>query len=372
MTIRKQKTKATGKQTNESPATKRKNKIAQIAIMLEEMDPDEVKQLLVDKYGGVIIEAGNKRKLGHNYGDTASNSGNINYVVDSFGSASEFVQNMLDPKQMTISLDEIVIPKRLTPLPRRARHNPHSDWDAYVLMLNRPSIDDLPVIKTQADYFKIAMHNFEIFAQRLKRLGLKKPNGVKLKNHIRKNYHSIKEIAISARDPRLQKMVCFYSAVLAARMYFHSEAKEWLRLHGKRLKTCSIMIQYLIELDAFEVDYMADELFWPNVVTELDREIVKLPGKEAEYPIFDPELTYIIDFFHILGGAKVEVLIFKLFKRFGTYNSISPGKIGNSVRDSLINGIGAVVNDRRAIMESVRGLDILQGRMPEESKKKSS
>ena len=369
MATGKQKTKATGKHTNESPATKRKNEIARIANKLEEMDPGESQQLLLDRLEGVIIDPDNKRKPGHNHGDTASNFQNFNYAGNSFESASEFVQNMLDPKQMTISLDEIVIPKRLTPLPKRTRHNPHSDMDAYMRMLNRPGIDDLPVIKTQADYFKIAMHNFEIFEGRLERVGLKKPNGVKLKNHIRKNYHSIKEIAISARDPRLQKMVCFYSAVLAARMYFHSEAKEWLRLHGKRLKACSIMIQYLIALDAFEVDYMADELFWPNVVTELDREIVKLPGKEAEYPVFDPELTYIIDFFHVLGGAKVEVLIFKLFNRFGTYNSISPGKIGNSVRDSLINGIGAVVDDRRAIMDSVRGLDIPQGWMPEDSQK---
>ena len=355
--------------TRQSRSTKRKIRTAKIIEEFEKLDPDQKQELLLERLEGELIDDFSENDVEDDLAERSNFVDMINQRFDPTKAADLLVREILNPKSMMMSVDKLIKTKRVIKLPPRKKHDNSTDFEIYELRLMRQSIDKLPKIKTQADFIRIAMENFAIFAGKLEGLCLKVPDGEKLENHINNHYNAIKKIlestlkkkAKSTQDRRMENIILYYIAVLAARLFFHPEAKTWLRDHRDRLNNCSIMIQKLEAADVFGDHFYANKNFWKLVVADLDKEIMMIPGKIVDYSPLEPELTYIINYHKLLGYESVESLLFPVFRRFGAYKSINPGVINKSLRESILKRLIAYSSIRRVMIDSISGLDIPQG-----------
>ena len=356
---------STGKRTRKSRSKKRKIRVGKIIEDFEKNKHAQKRQLLLEKYGGEIIERISHNDVEEDLAERSNTVKMINQRFDPASAANLFVQKILHPKSTQITIDKLIKTKRVNKLPPREENDNSTDFEVYELRLIQPSIDELPKIKTQGEFVDIAMKNFEIFAGKLEGLCLDVPDGEALINHINSHYKTINVLTKLAPDSRTENMLLYYTAVLAARLFFHREAKTWLRDHRDRLNNCSIMIQKLEAADVFGDQFYADKTFWKRVAAELDRRIMMIPGKIVNYSPLEPELTYIINYHKLLGHKSVEKLLFPLFRRMGVYKSINPGVINASFGKSILNRIKKYVSIRRVMLDSIEDLEIPQGFTPE-------
>jgi len=366
MTTGKQNSKSSDKKLGTSRSTRRKNKIAKSTGEFEKLDHAQRQQFLLEKYDGEVIERIPQNDVEDDVAERSNFVEMINQRFDPIAAADLLVREILYPKSMKIPIDEVTTVKRLNKRAPRDKHDNSTFLEAYELRLMRPNIDAFPKMETRAEFIRIAMWNFELFADRLNGLCLEVPDGQKLENHINSYYRSIKIIVRSTPDARLQNMILYYTAVLAARLFFHQEAKVMLGNHRDRLKSCSAMIQKLEAAEMFGNMFYANKTFWNTVVDQLDRKVEMIPRKIVDYAPLEPELSYIVNFCDILGYKKLEELLFLIFRRLGAYKTINPGVIYKSIKRSILKRLRSRISIRRIMMNSVKALEIPQGLMPEE------
>ena len=352
--------------TRQSRSTKRKIRTTKIIEEFEKLDPDQKQELLLEPLEGEPVDDFSKNDVEDDLAERSNFVEMIHQRFDPTEAAKLFVGEILYPKSMMIPIDKLIKTKRVIKLPPRDKYDNSTDIEVYKLRLMRPSIDELPKIETQADFIRIAMENFAIFAGKFEGFCLKVPDGEELESHINNYYNSIKIIAKSTQDSRIENMVLYYTAVLAPRLFFHREAKLWLKSYRDRLNNCSIMIQKLEAADVFGDHFYADKSFWNTVVDQLDRKVAMIPRKIVDYTPLEPELSYIVNFCDILGYKKLEDLLFLIFRRLGAYKSINPGVIYKSIKKSILKLLRSRISIRRTMMNSIKALEIPQGLMPEE------
>ena len=117
-----------------------------------------------EKYGGEIIERISHNDVEEDLAERSNTVKMINQRFDPASAANLFVQKILHPKSMQITIDKLIKTKRVNKLPPREENDNSTDFEVYELRLIQPSIDELPKIKTQGEFVDIAMKNFEIFA----------------------------------------------------------------------------------------------------------------------------------------------------------------------------------------------------------------